>query len=140
MPQPIGRDLEQTGRSLCKWLEARLPEAEALRVSGLRGPKDTGFSSDTLMFVLHRRECGVSRSSELVLRLEPSGDFGLFPEYDASIQGREFFGRIWLEAHLAAPAIRVLFCSAPATRQNAQITLALSVRTDAKVRATKLGR
>ena len=86
MPQPKGRDIEETRAQLEAWLAKRLPGAESLRVEGLRGPKDTGFSSDTLMFTLHAVEEGRESVRDLVVRLEPISDFGVFPEYDVALQ------------------------------------------------------
>lgn len=86
MPQPIGRDLEVTSRKLQSWLSQRLPAARNLRIENLRGPKDTGFSSDTLMFDLHYEEKGQPRHQSLVVRLKPMTDFGVFPEYDVALQ------------------------------------------------------
>jgi aminoglycoside phosphotransferase (APT) family kinase protein len=86
MPQPIGRDLEKTRDQLAGWLRAKRPEVEALGIENLRGPKDTGFSSDTLMFDLHYTQDGARRAESLVIRLEPAGDFGIFPEYDVALQ------------------------------------------------------
>ena len=88
MPQPKGRDLERTAEALARWLRARLPQAQALHVTDLRGPKDTGFSSDTLLFTLDWRERGEARRRELVARLAPVADFGVFPEYDVVLQYR----------------------------------------------------
>ncbi len=86
MPQPIGRDLDRTRDQLIAWLGKRLPGAGRLRVEDLRGPKDTGFSSDTLMFALGYEEDGAERQREMVIRLEPAGDFLVFPEYDVALQ------------------------------------------------------
>jgi aminoglycoside phosphotransferase (APT) family kinase protein len=86
MPQPIGRDIDDTRIKLTRWLEQRLPEAKELAVENLRGPGTTGFSSDTLMFDLHWRQAGEPTSREGVLRLEPTDDFQLFPEYDVGLQ------------------------------------------------------
>ena len=88
MPQPKGRDLEETAQQLQRWLSTRLPESDAIRIEDLRGPKDTGFSSDTLMFNLVMDEQGRSVRREMVARLEPLSDFGVFPEYDAPLQFR----------------------------------------------------
>ena len=88
MPQPKGRDLERTAAGLARWLRARRPQADELRVEDLRGPKDTGFSSDTLLFTLHVRERGETTRRELVARLAPISDFGVFPEYDVVLQYR----------------------------------------------------
>ncbi|MCH2187151.1 phosphotransferase family protein [Myxococcota bacterium] len=88
MPQPKGRDLQQTAGQLQRWLAAQLPRAEDIAVRDLRGPKDTGFSSDTLMFSLDRTEQGERVQREMVVRLEPLSEFGVFPEYDAPLQFR----------------------------------------------------
>ncbi len=86
MPQPIGRDLEKTRTQLIDWLQTKLPNATELRVEDFRGPKDTGFSSDTMMFDLHYRDGGAAQSEAMVIRIEPAGDFGVFPEYDVALQ------------------------------------------------------
>ena len=86
MPQPIGRDLDETRKQLLAWLAQRLPQAGQLRIDELRGPKDTGFSSDTLMFALDYEEEGAPRRQEMVIRLKPVGEFGVFPEYDVALQ------------------------------------------------------
>jgi len=86
MPQPIGRDLDETRKQLLAWLAQRLPEAGQLRIDELRGPKDTGFSSDTLMFALDYEEGGAPRRQQMVIRLKPVGEFGVFPEYDVALQ------------------------------------------------------
>lgn len=88
MPMPKGRDLESTARLLADWLRKRMPQAESVRVEDLRGPKDTGFSSDTLMFTLHSTERGRAATRELVVRLAPTSDFCVFPEYDVELQYR----------------------------------------------------
>lgn len=88
MPQPKGRDLQRTTAQLEQWLAERLPDAEGVAVRDLRGPKDTGFSSDTLMFTLEASEGGRSAQRPLVVRLEPISDFGVFPEYDVALQYR----------------------------------------------------
>jgi len=88
VPQPKGRNLEETRTRLADWLASREPGADELRVEDLRGPQDTGFSSDTLMFDLHRRQGDESTTQPLVVRLEPISDFGVFPEYDVAQQYR----------------------------------------------------
>lgn len=88
MPQPKGRDLEQTGQRLASWLADRMSGARGIRIEDLRGPKDTGFSSDTLMFTLHADEGAAPVRRDLVVRLEPISDFGVFPEYDVVLQYR----------------------------------------------------
>jgi len=111
MPQPIGRDLAETAERLQGWLGKRLPEAESIRIEDLRGPKDTGFSSDTLMFTMHSEQAGRAETRELVIRLEPGGDCMIFPEYDVALQYRMMEAladtavpvpeMLWLEEDLA---------------------------------------
>lgn len=86
MPEPTGRDLDETRSKLTRWLADRLPNAAKLHIEALRGPSDTGFSSDTLMFDLHAEEDGQSSVRQMVVRLEPSGEYGVFPEYDVALQ------------------------------------------------------
>lgn len=87
MPHPEKRDLELTGRQLEEWFRKRLPRAEEMAVSGLAGPSDTGFSSETLLFELAYRQDGKRRHEDLVARLEPTG-FTVFPSYDVGLQFR----------------------------------------------------
>jgi len=86
MPQPLERDLEATRDSLCRWFGGVLPGASDLEIRDLRGPSDTGFSSDTLMFELHSLEAGEARRRDLVVRIEPTGGFPIFPRYDVAQQ------------------------------------------------------
>jgi aminoglycoside phosphotransferase (APT) family kinase protein len=86
MPEPTGRDLHETRSKLTGWLADRLPSAEKLNIEALRGPSDTGFSSDTLMFDLHFDEDGQSSVRQMVVRLEPTDEYGVFPEYDVALQ------------------------------------------------------
>ncbi len=105
MPQPKGRDLQETRAQLLEWLSGKLPQAEKLRAEDLRGPTDTGFSSDTLMFDLVYDERGESVRRGMVIRLEPVSDFGVFPEYDVALQYRMMKSL----AHTKVPAPRMLW-------------------------------
>jgi len=87
MPAPQGRDLDATRAQLCRWFEARLPDASEVEVGEVSGPGATGFSSDTLLFDLAWREGGEHRERSLVARLQPTG-FQVFPEYDLPRQYR----------------------------------------------------
>lgn len=88
MPQPLERDLDVTRKTLVEWFAGVVPEGRDFSIAELRGPRDTGFSSDTLMFDLSfRRDGGVVRE-ELVARIEPVGAFPVFPSYDAPLQFR----------------------------------------------------
>ncbi|MAI80593.1 MAG: hypothetical protein CL917_16750 [Deltaproteobacteria bacterium] len=88
MPLPRGRDLELTRTQLTEWLSARVLDSRGLRVEDLRGPQDTGFSSDTLLFKMSSGAGTEVVTREMVLRVEPSGDFLVFPEYDVGLQFR----------------------------------------------------
>lgn len=87
MPQPVERDLAESRARLRDWLGKKLPAADDLRISELRGPSETGFSSDTLLFTAEYREAGHARSEDLVARLRPTG-FPIFPHYDIAQQYR----------------------------------------------------
>jgi aminoglycoside phosphotransferase (APT) family kinase protein len=104
VPAPKNRDLELTRQQLVAWLSSRIPDARELRVSALRGPGDTGFSSDTLLFDLSWRQGGDEWSQSLVLRLEPRA-FPIFPVYDMA---RQFLvqRRLW---KTEVPVARVLW-------------------------------
>jgi aminoglycoside phosphotransferase (APT) family kinase protein len=85
MPAPQ-RDLERTRGELARWLAGKLPEAEGIRISDLRGPGNTGFSNDTLLLDLAWRGRSGPEDDALVVRVEPSG-LRVFPFYDLA---REF--------------------------------------------------
>jgi aminoglycoside phosphotransferase (APT) family kinase protein len=87
MPHPEKRDLDLTRKQLEEWFRERLPGAEDVAVTGLAGPSDTGFSSETLLFELSYRQGGERQSEDLVVRLEPRG-FVVFPSYDVPLQFR----------------------------------------------------
>ena len=69
---------------LAAWCAARLPDAEDVRIDGLRRP-GAGESSDTQLFTLRWSERGKPRQLEAVLRCAPTGD-APFPEYDLPMQ------------------------------------------------------
>jgi aminoglycoside phosphotransferase (APT) family kinase protein len=86
MPQPRGRDLEDTARRLLAWFGRVLPAGSGFAIDGLGGPSATGFSSDTLLFDLSWRQDGALHKQPLVARIEPSGDYPVFPHYDVAQQ------------------------------------------------------
>ena len=90
MPVPQ-RDLELTRKQLGEWFESRLPGASKIELSTLRGPSNTGFSSDTVMFDLSWEENGREQHEELVARIEPTG-VRVFPHYDLDRQFRVMQG------------------------------------------------
>src|SRR5262245_38008142 len=85
MAHPEKRDLADTERRLLAWLARAIPDGRDFRVSSLRSPSATGFSSDTLLLDASWTERGAARREALVLRLEPRG-FNVFPSYDLRIQ------------------------------------------------------
>ncbi len=87
MPAPR-RDFEQLKRGLERWLAGKCStKAASLRVEGLRGPSETGFSSDTLLFDCEWEENGTLHRQPMVARLEPQG-VTVFPRYDMERQFR----------------------------------------------------
>ena len=85
MPAPR-RDLAHTRAGLRDWLAAQLAGARDVHVGELRGPSETGFSSDTLMFDAAWSANG-AQHARLVARLQPTG-FTVFPTYDIARQYR----------------------------------------------------
>ncbi len=87
MPNAVKRDLELTAKQLSEWLGDKIPADGGVTISDLRGPSDTGFSSETLLFAADWHEDGKARRQEMVVRLEPVG-FNIFPSYDIPLQFR----------------------------------------------------
>ena len=85
MPAPKQRDLDQTRQQLSEWLRGKLGARE-LRITELRGPSETGFSSDTLLFDAEWTDAA-PRRERLVARLKPTG-MTVFPTYDVALQYR----------------------------------------------------
>jgi aminoglycoside phosphotransferase (APT) family kinase protein/putative sterol carrier protein len=80
------RDLDALRRSLTAWLEAKMPAAGAVSISGLRKPS-AGLSNETFLCEAEWREGEGAQRQSWVLRLQPT-EFQVFPEYDLSIQYR----------------------------------------------------
>jgi aminoglycoside phosphotransferase (APT) family kinase protein len=87
MPTPWQRDLAADRERLGRWLAARLPGAEGLRLGELRAPQSSGFSNDTLLFEAGYESGGRAHSEALVARIQPTG-FQIFPSYDMALQFR----------------------------------------------------
>src|SRR5262245_13459631 len=87
MPTMWQRDLEADRERLTAWLCRRLPEARDVRITDLVAPQSSGFSNETLLFVLECVENGRARRDPLVVRIEPKG-MQVFPEYDLGLQFR----------------------------------------------------
>jgi aminoglycoside phosphotransferase (APT) family kinase protein len=87
MPTPWQRDLAADRERLGRWLAARIPDAEELRLSELRAPQSSGFSNDTLLFEVEYRRGGRAQREALVARVQPTG-YQVFPEYDMALQFR----------------------------------------------------
>jgi aminoglycoside phosphotransferase (APT) family kinase protein len=105
MPNAEQRDPEETSRALTEWLKGKIPAAGDLTISGLGGPSDTGFSSETLLFEARFREGGEVREEQLVARLHPTG-FTIFPSYDIPLQYR-VMDKLW-DSAVPVPRMRWL--------------------------------
>lgn len=86
MPAPR-RDLDRLRRALEAWLQQKLPGATAVEVRDARGPSETGYSSDTVLFDLEFVRHGVREHRRLVAKLHPQG-VTVFPRYDLELQFR----------------------------------------------------
>lgn len=86
MPAPKTRDLDLTRDQLRRWLATKLAGARDVQITELKGPSETGFSSDTLMFDAEWTNDG-ARRERLVARMKPTG-FTVFPTYDIAMQYR----------------------------------------------------
>jgi len=106
MPQPLERDLDETRSCLVDWFARVIPDGSDFEVGELRGPSDTGFSSDTLIFELAHRRDGRLHRNGLVARIEPAGAFPIFPTYDVALQFHTM--RAMGEKAVPVPAMRWL--------------------------------
>lgn len=86
MPQPLERNINETRDRLVTWFATVIPDARDFAITGLGGPSDTGFSSDTLMFDLAYLRDGERHTEALVARIAPAGAFPIFPSYDVAKQ------------------------------------------------------
>ncbi|HXQ21338.1 MAG TPA: hypothetical protein VN812_06665, partial [Candidatus Acidoferrales bacterium] len=78
MPAPKERNLDLTRAQLRDWLADKLGDARDVHVTELKGPSETGFSSDTVMFDTEWSDGGGRRRERLVARFKPTG-FTVFP-------------------------------------------------------------
>jgi len=78
------RDLDAVREGLQRWLAARHPEWEDVRVGPL-GKPTSGYSSETLLVDVLRTAGGADVQELLVARLPPAGG-GIFPDYDLDRQ------------------------------------------------------
>lgn len=104
MPAPR-RDLERTQQLLEQWLTQRLACPPGVQVSRLRGPTETGYSSDTLLFDVEFGRGDTRHKLSLVARLQPQG-VTVFPEYDMERQYRLLQ---WLSEQGTVPVPRVIW-------------------------------
>ena len=81
MPAPQERDLKKASLSFKKWLIEQKNLSTGIDVSILGGPENTGFSNETLSFVVKDGDS----IDGYVLRFNPSG-YLVFPEYDIKKQ------------------------------------------------------
>ncbi len=99
MPSSVGFDPTSLQGSLQGWLEAQLPDADDVLVSGLNAPSATGHSSETVLFDATWVQDGERHEDSFVLRTAPSGHT-VFPTYDL----REQF-EVMRRVAAAAPSV-----------------------------------
>ena len=76
---PATRDLETLADTLTRWMAARLPAAQGLRLDNFACPKGAGQSHETILFDAGWREGGADRAQGYVVRIKPSS-FTVFPD------------------------------------------------------------
>ena len=81
MPAPQERDLNKATSSFKSWLIHEKGLDKNLDVEILGGPENTGFSNETLSFIVTEK----NKKTGYVLRFHPTGYF-VFPEYDIEKQ------------------------------------------------------
>ena len=85
-PTPVLDDPEETRQKLEQWLTSQLHGT--VRIPALNVPEGTGMSNITMVFdAIHDKAHGDTTAS-YVARIEPRGDYLVFPEYDLDIQCR----------------------------------------------------
>jgi aminoglycoside phosphotransferase (APT) family kinase protein len=86
-PTTLTRDLGETRGGLERWLAARRPDVDAVRVSDLVVPGTNGMSSETLLFDAVWVEDGAERAEPMVARVAPDPqNVPVFREYDLAGQ------------------------------------------------------
>lgn len=103
MPPPR-RDLAAVQQALTSWLRTKRREFRDVCVTNLRGPTETGYSSDTLLFDFTGPEEPHTRGT-LVAKLHPQG-LTVFPKYDLEQQYRLLE---WLGHFSEVPVPKVLW-------------------------------
>src|SRR4051794_37821247 len=94
--------------SLVKWLTARMPDADDVRVTDVVIPTSSGLSCETVLFDAEWSEAGADRKQRLVARVAPHpGDtsLSLFPSYDLELEASIMRA---LADHTDVPAPNVL--------------------------------
>jgi aminoglycoside phosphotransferase (APT) family kinase protein len=86
MPPPR-RDFTRLQGQLQDWFRTKFPDWGSVRVDNLRGPAETGYSSDTVVFEVFPDPASGRQPKTLVAKLHPEG-VTVFPEYDLERQYR----------------------------------------------------
>lgn len=105
MPIAGQRDPEETGATLTAWLRDQLPEAADVLVSNVVVPQSSGFSNETFLFDASWIEAGEERTSQFVLRAEPTGN-KLFPHVDVLSQQHATMKRVGEVSDVPVPTMR----------------------------------
>ena len=71
---PEIRDLSELAATLVSWLETKLCDASAVRLSNLSYPRGAGLSHETILFDADWLEGGISQHRGMVVRIKPRRD------------------------------------------------------------------
>jgi aminoglycoside phosphotransferase (APT) family kinase protein len=107
-PRTLTRDLGDTRAALERWLNARRPDANAVRISQLDIPETNGMSTETLMFDAVWDEDGTERTEPLVARVAPDpANVPVFRRYD--LEGQfEIMRQVALHTSVPIPRVHWL--------------------------------
>lgn len=84
-PTPVVDNPEDTRHKLEQWLSRQLDSE--IRIPALSIPEGTGMSNITMVFEAFPGDTGsINSATDYVARIEPVGDYLVFPDYDLDIQ------------------------------------------------------
>ncbi|WP_059021218.1 phosphotransferase family protein [Mycobacterium sp. M26] len=96
-------DTEVAAQRLAVWLQAKIPDAQNVRVTDLFVPPSAGLSNETVLFAASWEQGADFVSRELVARVQPDGP-GVFPAYDLAKEAR-VIGALGSGTQVAVPEV-----------------------------------